>query len=443
MKRLIKPFAFSYLFTWFFVICFYLFNVFSRQTGFTKIIESLFSFLTSKRGLLFIHILFLIFFLLLIILKYFVKVYREKGLKKTLLQVILRLIIPVFIFVYGFTFLIDYNNYEDFAYEWNTEIENTSGVSKQHFLQDEKLRGMNVYNLGRLRRSPENTMKSLIKSNIEWVAVLPYFYQETENSKEIRIPDSVGIWSRRDSTFIKNINKLHDKKLFVMLKPHLWMNSGWRSNIKFEIESDWDIWFDHYRKISIHYALLAQKTNVDLFCIGTELQSSLKAKPKKWLTLIKEIKSIYKGKITYAANWDDDFEFKAFWKHMDYIGVQAYYPLTKNVNPTLEEIKEGWNSPIKKLKTISTEFDKKIIFTEIGYRSDASATIKPWEWGSFSERLHTKKSDKTQLLAYQALFEKTWNKPWLAGIFPWEWNSSDFPIYNRPSENMIAIWYSK
>ena len=64
-------------------------------------------------------------------------------------------------------------------------------------------------------------------------------------------------------------------------------------------------------------------------------------------------------------------------ERVDYIGVQAYYPLTKNNSPTLEGIKKGWNVHIKKLKTISDTFDKKIIFTEIGYRNDASATIKP------------------------------------------------------------------
>lgn len=364
-------------------------------------------------------------------------------MKKCLAQVILRLILPVFVIVYGLKFLIDYNNQEDFIYKWNTEIENTSGVSKQRFLKDGKLRGMNVYNLGRRRKNSEASMQSLLKSNIEWVAVLPYFYQESENSKNINVPDSIGNWSRRDSTFINNIHKLHEKEFFVMLKPHLWMNSGWRSNINFDDKGDWDIWFENYRIISLHYALLAKNTNVDLFCIGTELQSSLKAKPKKWLSLIKEIKSIYKGKITYAANWDDGFEFSEFWNELDYIGIQAYYPLTKHKNPILEEIKQGWNIHLEKLKAISNKLDKKIIFTEIGYRSDVSATIKPWEWGSFSERLHTKKSDKTQLLAYQALYEKVWNEPWLAGVFPWEWNSSDFPIYKKPAQNMIAIWYAK
>ena len=220
------------------------------------------------------------------------------------------------------------------------------------------------------------------------------------------------------------------------------MSSGWRSNINFDDTNDWTKWFADYRKNMIHYALMAEKTNVNLFCIGTELRSSLKHIPKKWLSLIKEIKAIYKGKITYAANWDDSFQFTEFWNELDYIGIQAYYPLTTNSNPTLEEIKKGWNVHIKKLKIISDTFEKKIIFTEIGYRNDASATIKPWVWGSFLERFYTKKSDKTQFLAYQALFEKVWNEPWFAGVFPWEWDSSDFPIYEKPAQNMITVWYA-
>ena len=91
------------------------------------------------------------------------------------------------------------------------------------------------------------------------------------------------------------------------------MSSGWRSNINFENTNDWTSWFADYRKNMIHYALMAEKTNVDLLCIGTELKSSLKHIPEKWLSLIKEIRAIYKGKITYAANWDDSFQFTAFW----------------------------------------------------------------------------------------------------------------------------------
>jgi hypothetical protein len=440
LKKLLKYLSYTYLFTWIFVFSFYLYNSVSTTVTFTKVIDSFFRFSTSKTGAIIIHALWIIFFVILLTLKYFISVYKKKGFKTFLKQFSFRLVLPIFVIVFGLKFIIDKNNTEDFNYEWKSSFENNTGVSNKLFLKDNKLRGMNVFRIG--RRNNNRTVDELIKTNIEWVALLPYFYQETENSKKINTPEKIGIWSKRDSSFINDINKLHEKEIFVMLKPHLWMSTGWRSNINFDDNKDWEIWFSEYRKNMIHYALMAQKTNVELFCIGTELKSSLKQMPNEWLSLIKEIKTIYKGKITYAANWDDSFEFLEFWNTLDYIGIQAYYPLTKNKNPSLEEIKNGWDIHIEKLEGISSQFDKKIIFTEFGYRNDASATIEPCVWGSFFQRLYTKKSDKTQVLAYQALYEKVWNQPWFAGTFPWEWNSSDFPIYKKPAQNMITIWYS-
>ncbi|WP_299672803.1 hypothetical protein [uncultured Polaribacter sp.] len=336
--------------------------------------------------------------------------------------------------------IVHYNNNEDFKYEWNYAVENKSNFSKKRFLKDSKIRGMNAFRVGRRKNI---SISNYIKTNIEWIAVIPYFYQETESSIKINSPEKMGVWSKRDSAFIRDIKKLHTKDIFVMIKPHLWMSSGWRSNINFDTQENWNSWFEGYRKNIIHYAKMAQETNAALFCIGTELQSSLKELPKKWLLLIQEIKTIYKGKLTYAANWDDTYDFTDFWNEMDYIGIQAYYPLTENSNPNLEQIKTGWNKHMPSLKKLSKKYHKQILFTEVGYRNDLYATKKPWEWSNYFQRFLTKKSDKTQQLAYEALFQKLWKEDWFAGTFPWEWNSSDFPIYKKPSQNTIAIWYGK
>jgi len=429
-----------YLITYFIGIILFAFTLGPSSTTWSKLMSSLFDFVFSKSGMIAIHILFILLYGLFLISKYFISVYKNKGFKTALYQFFLRLILPIALIGYTLKFIIKNNNKEVFNYEWNYSAENKSEKSNKRYLQDAKIRGMNVYQIGRRKTIPIN---NLIKTNIEWVAVIPYFYQKDEKTKRINTPDSLGVWSQQDSAFIKDINKLHDKDLAVMIKPHLWMSSGWRSNINFEVKSDWNIWFSDYRKNMIHYALMAQKTNAELFCIGTELRSSLKEMPKKWLELIKEIKAIYKGKLTYAANWDDPFEFTGFWGELHYIGIQAYYPLTKNSSPNLEEIKKGWDVHINGLKTLSSTYNKPILFTEIGYRNDVNATKTPWEWGGIFERLYKKKSDKTQQLAYQALFEKLWNKDWFAGLFPWEWTSSDFPIYKKPSQNTITTWYGK
>jgi hypothetical protein len=48
------------------------------------------------------------------------------------------------------------------------------------------------------------------------------------------------------------------------------------------------------------------------------------------------------GKLTYAANWDK-YDQVSFWDELDFIEIQAYFPLTAQTSPTAEEIKKGWN----------------------------------------------------------------------------------------------------
>ena len=440
MKKILTTALKTYLVTYVIAILLFGFAFYSNTVSWTKLLSTLFNFVFSKGGIITVHVLYILFLILLLITKYFISVYKRKGFKSFIIQLFSRLILPVVVVTYSLKSIVDNNNNEDFIYEWNSSVENNTKISKRRFLKDSKIRGMSVYQIGRREAFQVN---NLIKSNIEWVAVIPYFYQKDENTIQINTPKKVGIWSKRDSTFIKGIHALRSKGLATMIKPHLWMSSGWRSNINFKEKDDWNRWFLGYRKNMIHYATMAQETNAELFCIGTELRSSLKEVPEKWIALIKEIKSIYTGKLTYAANWDDTFDFPEFWRELDYIGIQAYFPLTENSSPNLTEIKNGWNKHILYLKSLTTKYNKPILFTEIGYRNDIHATKKPWEWGSFFERLYKKKSDKTQLLAYQALFEKLWTQDWFAGLFPWEWTSSDFPIYKKPSQNIITIWYHK
>lgn len=440
MKKIGTQLLKVYFFTWIFAFLFFLFNAFTGNISWSKLFPTFLDFSISSGGLVTVHFFFILIYILLLLFKYFVAVYRKFGFLLFLKRLILRLILPVGLVIYGFQYVIDKNSQEDFKYTWDHSVENTTNVPGKSYLEDGKIRGMSVYKAGRNRKVD---ISALIRTNVEWIAVIPYFYQKDERTKQINTPPEIGVWSSRDSTFIRGIENLRKKGFYTMLKPHLWMSSGWRSNINFDSKEDWNFWFDGYRKNIVHYAYMAQQTGAELFCIGTELESSLQHLPNRWLDLIKEIRSIYSGKLTYAANWNDDLATSPIWSELDLIGIQAYFPLTENSGPKLSEIKEGWNTHIPKLTSLSAQYKKPILFTEIGYRNDLYATVHPWEWESFFKRLYKKKSDKTQQLAYQALFEKLWDEPWFAGVFPWEWNSSDFPIYKRPAQNTIAKWYHK
>jgi len=429
-----------YLFTWVFTFLLFLLNLLNPKVTFEALWENYIQIISSTRGLIFLHILIILSYLIFLITRYFIRVYRKNGFKTFIKRFSFRLVAPILLVFVLIKSLIYINKNEKFDYKWDYLVENNTTVVQDLYAIDGKHRGMGVYDFGRSNRT---TYNELIKTNIEWVQILPYFYQESETTNTIRNVKELGVWSRRDSAFIKSIENLHAKNIRVLLKPHLWMSSGWRSNISFDNDQDWDIWFESYRKTILHYAIMAERTNAELFCIGTELRSSIKQQPKKWKSLIKEIKQIYSGKLTYAANWNDDYDNINFWDELDYIGIQGYFPLTKEPNPSLESIQKGWQSHKEKLQKLSEKYQKKILFTEVGYRPDENATKKPWEWGSFFGRhLFQKKSNKTQYLAFEALYSELWEEKWFAGTYIWQWNNSDFEIKGRPAENAVAKWYS-
>ncbi len=435
MKKEVFAVLKTYIFTLFVVCAILLFN--NKPA---RIAEMLLVLFTNKKGLIFFHSLFLIFYLLFLLTRYFIRVYKKSGGIVMFKRLILRFFVPMLLVFLVIKYIIHTNSNENYAYTWDYSVENTNEISKDKYAYDGKHRGMSVY---RIDRNDYSQIAKLVKTNVEWVSLFPYIYQEDQHSKEMRTPEKIGRWTRQDSVFIQSIKEVHRKGMHVMLKPHLWMSEGWRSNITLDTNADWNTWFESYRKNILHYAEMAAFTKVELLCIGTEFKSAVKSQPEQWKKLIRDIKKVYSGKLTYAANWDDEFNLVDFWDQLDYIGIQAYFPLTKVESPDIESIKQGWNIHIDKLEAISEKYNKPILFTEIGYRDDTQATIKPWEWGSVFNVLYKKKSAKTQQLAYRALFEKLWHKEWFAGSYAWEWNSSDFPIKSTPSQNTIARWYGK
>lgn len=437
-----------YGFTWILIVVIFLVLNLNNGTSITNALDFLPELLTSMTFQLIAHGFFLLCYLLFLIFKHLYRTYKEKGWKTALKYAAFRFIIPILFLFSIYAFVVNNNMNERFDFTWNTEIENTTGHATDLYSTDGKHRGMSVFGWD---KDNKTAIDDLTRNNVEWVAVTPFFYQKNEQTKVMRTPEEVGKWTRRDSSFINSIKQLHDKGIRVNLKPHLWMSEGWRSNVNFKSDTEWATWFESYRKNMIHYAKMAALTKVELLCVGTELKTSLKQQPDAWLSLIQEIKTIYKGKLTYASNWDDIFDQTQFWATMDYIGVQAYFPLTKEKNPELLTIKKGWERHIIALEKLSKKFNKPILFTEVGYRSDESATIKPWEWDSSFSGLTNKKSDKTQQMAYEALFQSLWDKDWFKGTYIWQWDTRstkanapknlDFSPRYKPAENTIAKWY--
>jgi hypothetical protein len=114
--------------------------------------------------------------------------------------------------------------------------------------------------------------------------------------------------------------------------------------------------------------------------------------------------------LTYAANWDE-YKRVPFWEQLDYIGVDAYFPVSENKTPTIEEAKAGWQSWKTEMQGVATAHNKKIIFTEYGYRSVDFAGKEPWK----SNRDMIQINLEAQSNLSKALYEEIWDEEWFAG----------------------------
>lgn len=285
--------------------------------------------------------------------------YKNHGKMIFLRRFSFSIILPISLFYSLFNASQWYSKNEGFDYQWNFEIENKTDRAANLFAEDEMQRGMHVFG-----HIDTTNIQPLIKSNIEWITFVPYADQKDYDSPEVRYYHPTRNTSQNiDSMWSESIQLAHTYGFKVFLKPHVWIydssNGKWRSDIFPSSNENWESWKKTYREFILLYAKIAEKNNVEMFCIGTEFTKLAIEKPDFWENLIAETRSIYSGKLTYAANWYQEFEDITFWNQLDYIGVQAYFPLVKNKNPSIKQISKGWKKHLPALKKVAEKFDKK------------------------------------------------------------------------------------
>ena len=293
----------------------------------------------------------------------------------------------------------------------------------------------------------QENIQSVIDVNANHAAIMPFGFIQNLNSPEIIFNTDKQWFGETKKGARQYIQLLHENKIGVMLKPQIWIWRGeFTGNLKMTNEEEWKTLENSYKNFILTYAELAEETKVELFCIGTELEQFVLNRPDYWNKLISEIRKVYKGKLTYAANWDE-YSKVPFWIAIDYIGIDAYFPLSDEKSPTSEDLKKAWQKWKVDLIRVSVENKKPILFTEYGYRSMDYTAKKPW----LVERNDENVNLIGQVNATQAIVEEFWNEDWFAGGYVWKWylnhrqsggeNDNRFTPQNKPAEETLRQLY--
>ena len=292
-------------------------------------------------------------------------------------------------------------------------------------------RGVNFTSEGPGGYNPETSrpmLEALVARGVDAVALVPYAFTP-RNSPQVRFGDG---WETDQG--IEQVSALaHHLGMKVLLKPQVWVGSGYPGDLEFADDAAREKWFRQYQPYMEHHAALAKRIHADLFCVGVEFVK-LSRYEDQWRKLIAQARQIYPGPLVYAATQGPEFEGIRFWDALDYIGLNNYYPLPDDLKTS--EI-------VARVASVQRRFQKPVIFTEVGFVAYENPHRQPWD------ETRRKVSPSDQARCYEAVFQAFYRQPWFMGMYWWKIGSNghggeddgSFTPWRKPAMDVVARWY--
>jgi hypothetical protein len=287
-----------------------------------------------------------------------------------------------------------------------------------------------------LRPSSDAALERMRAGGSDHVAVFTQWFLADATASTLA-PDPARTPS--DEAVLHAIRSARQDGLQVTMKPQIGLQSGgWIGSAH---PADPDTFWSGFRTMLLHYADLAQRADASTLVIGTEM-ATLSSDDARWRPLIAEVRSHFKGALTYAANYDE-FQRVPFWDALDYVGIDAYFPLAGSADPapTAAELAAAWTSRgyLSAIASVSQRTGKKVLFTELGYRAVHSTAVHPNVWNAPDVA-----DVDAQANAYRAFYDAVARQPWLAGVYWWNvdpgaWWVQDYSPIGKPAETVLAM----
>jgi len=308
-----------------------------------------------------------------------------------------------------------------------------------------------------LTAESDESLRRMRWIGVEWVAInVNGWYQTNATSADIH---SNTEQAPTDEVLRHVIQVARCLNMNVMLKPMIDLEDGrWRGEIQPSQK-----WFENYTSYINFFAEFAEQQDVEIFCIGTELTQTVSWE-QGWRTIISGVRQRYSGLITYAAIWSEGYghdQLIQWGDALDYVGINAYFPLSDKSNPTIAEMKASLEADTTNyLNSIYLQLRKPIIFTEIGYLGIDGTSNDPSNYKSRDDMQKTIDLQE-QADCYEAAFQALWNRTWLCGMYWWYWRTDpnptdpaknstyvtqalrDYTPQNKPAQGVLTHWYSQ
>jgi hypothetical protein len=194
--------------------------------------------------------------------------------------------------------------------------------------------------------------------------------------------------------------------------------------------------FAEYERILVHYALLAELGQCELFNLGTELGTASRSAPLEeqspesrlravklllWEDLIAKVRQAFGGGLVYTASPAGEIDAVGFLGELDFVGLTGFPRLAgpDEATPSDEALQVAWARHLTRAREVGARAGCPVILTQIGFPSAAGALANPLRPGRTADPLAQERAYRA--LA-RALDESRAAEAPLAGLFVWCWS---------------------
>ena len=297
-----------------------------------------------------------------------------------------------------------------------------------------KIEGVNLLQSEAVALEAEGTRESLAnlrRLGANTVALVSFLRQLPDDTNTLEPAGEISQEGLR-----KAIRWARELGLRVLLKPQVLVDEGWTGDLS---PDNWRLWFESYGDHLEALARLAQEEGVEVLIIGTELRQS--ACQPYWPVLIRRLRAVYSGRLSYAAHGIEGMRAFAFWGQLDLAAITLYPVLGENAAEAEQSIAET----MKRLKRHAAKLPIPLLVAEVGIASRSQVTRRPWAWRDLSQE-----ESAVDLMLQRQLLElwlQALSADWLQGVLVWSWSSNPdaggaddigFTPQNKPAEKVLA-----